>query len=253
VTPAAVRFSTLKAINQSPAHYLHARDTEREATRAMRLGTIVDRQIFGGELVTFGGSRSGKAWEAFKLEHEGSEIVTAAEVSAARPMAEAIRANPMAMEWLSGTHQETLYWTFMGRACRSTPDSHNRAKRRVVDLKSTRTSDPRWFVRDALRMNYHAQLAFYGMALGLTPEDDHVLVAVESSAPYCVTVLRLTERAVIAGRKLCHLWMERLLACEAANEWPGYAQSIVDFDVPDELELDFGDDEEIETDEDGEP
>jgi len=47
--------------------------------------------------------------------------------------------------------------------------------------------------------------------------------------------------------------MERLLACEAANEWPGYAQSIVDFDVPDELELDFGDDEEIETDEDGEP
>lgn len=236
-----VRFSHLKLMALSPAHYRHASTTDREPTKAMRIGTIVDRMIFGGPLVTYDGTRRGKEWQAFKSEHAGSEIVTASEVAEARPMADSLRANKLAMHWLSGTHQQRIDWTFCGRECRSTPDSfiHGGC---VTDLKSTRCSEPNRFTRDALRMNYHAQLAFYGMALELSVSDPHVIVAVESSAPYTVTVLSLTEAAVEQGRKLCRLWMERLIVCEASGEWPGYAQSVVDLDVPDELELDFGGD-----------
>ena len=34
--------------------------------------------------------------------------------------------------------------------------------------------------------------------------------------------------------------LERFMGCERSGEWPGYVQSIIDLDVPDEVELDFG-------------
>ncbi len=92
---------------------------------------------------------------------------------------------------------------------------------------------------------YHAQVADYRAAIkakvGVPPRDCFI-IAVESAAPYAVTVLRLTERALDMGDRLLAVWMERLRACEDSNSWPAYCQSVTDFDVPDdELDLVFGD------------
>ena len=44
---------------------------------------------------------------------------------------------------------------------------------------------------------------------------------------------------------MIHSWMETLRQCEESGHWPGYAQSVVDWDVPgDEDELIFGDEDE---------
>ena len=60
----------------------------------------------------------------------------------------------------------------------------------------------------------HAQLSFYRDAL--EHRGPCYLIAVETVAPYAVTVMHLTERALLEGDKLNRMWLERLAQCEAA-------------------------------------
>ncbi len=114
----------------------------------------------------------------------------------------------------------------------------------VTELKTCAVGQPDRFAYNALKYGYHAQIAFYMEACrsaGLCDPTDAYIVAVESSAPYVVTTLKLTERAIEHGARLYRIWFERLLSCEKANEWPGYCQSIVALDAPeDDVELIFG-------------
>ena len=240
-----VRFSTLKQFARSPAHYWHACQLGGDETLAMRLGSGAHALLFGKPIATWGGKvRNGKAWDAFKAQHDGTTILNQREAAEARDIADAVRSNELAARLLNDViTEQTLHWTWQGRKCRSTPDA--RSTYTVVELKTTKCADPDRFSRDAMWRHYHAQLAFYLDAVreaGLGAPREAYIVAVESSPPYPVTVLRLTERAIDQGRRMCRLWFEQLLACEAANQWPGYAQSIVDFDVPDpDVEVMFGD------------
>jgi hypothetical protein len=65
---------------------------------------------------------------------------------------------------------------------------------------------------------------------------------VEPVEPYVVTVLRAEEDVLELGRRCVRLWMEQLLTCEAANQWPGYTQGIVPWRAPSQdIEFTFGD------------
>lgn len=242
-----VRFSRLKLMAQSPAHYIHAVTHPSAPSVAMRRGSYTDALLFGtaGGWAVYDGQRRGKAWDAFELEHAAKQTITASEAAPCAAMANMLSKHSEAMELLrNGTRQNTIGWRFLGRECSGTPDVWNRT--RVVDLKTTRCSEPRRFVRDALFRAYHAQLAWYldGVRLcGAGTPSEAYIVAVESTPPHPVTVLRLTDNAIDAGRKACRIWLEQLLACEAAERWPGYVESAVDFDVETDVELTFGDEE----------
>ena len=238
-----VRYSHLKAIGRSPAHYIEALKG-RSDSAAFRRGRIVDTAVLGGEQPTvYDGTRRGKAWDAFQAEHPGADIVSATEYADAQPIIASLTERPehrAALEILrSGRVKERLFFEWLGRPCSGEPDV---AGEFLVDLKTTRNAQPDAFKRDALRYGYHAQLAWYRLGLilsGTQPPAQCYIVAVETAAPYPVTVLRLTERTIDMGERLCRTWLERLIACESANQWPGYAQSIVDFDIETEVELTF--------------
>lgn len=231
------RFSLLKLMALSPAHYYAAcqRD-EDDQTIALRLGSGVHAIVLGEPVIRFSGRRAGKAWEAFAADHADKTILNDREWVEAQSMASAILRRREAMEILfyNTIVEQRIDWTFLGRACRSTPDA--RGPYHVAELKTCRTSNPTVFIRDAMRMFYPSQLAFYQDAIGhaedVTPEKAYI-VAVEKSDPYPVTILELTERALEQGRRVVRLWFEQLLNCEASSEWPEYAASIVPFDVPD--------------------
>jgi hypothetical protein len=244
-----VRWSGLKLMAKSPMHYRDALDVGVTVTGPMRIGTAADAYIFGlADPIVFDGTRRGKVWDAFCAEHDGELVVSVAENDAARRIADSVLANRDAMAVLRGEHRTEINWTFNGRAAISHPDCFDRTARYITDLKTSMTSDPMRFPHHARRMHYIAQLAFYRAAL-LAAEGwrarDCYIVAVEQARPFVTTVFRLTEAALVAGEKLNRLWVERVIACEATDEWPPYIQSVAELDVEDdEFELTFADEPE---------
>lgn len=233
-----VRFSRLKHMALSPLHYWDACQADRDDTLAMRLGRGTHAMVLGEPVVCYPGRRVGKAWEQFAARHEGSEILNEREWDVAAGISRNILRHPIAVELLLGpevTREQTIEWAWMGRACTSRPDARL-GGRIVTDLKTTRCAEPYRFQRDATSMGYPAQLAFYAMATAaVTGQDVEELyvVAVESKRPYAVTVLRLEDEARLAGMQQCRLWFERLLQCEAADDWPAYTGAVVSFGTRD--------------------
>lgn len=246
-----VHFSNLKLMGKSAAHYFDSIGGDDDDV-AMRLGRACHALVLGvqpgGTWHIYEGRRAGKEYEAWKADHPG-DIFIPSEMALARAMAFSVMRNKHAMDLLKGDFELPVEWTDeSGRKCATRGlDVLNRKKRYVVDLKTAQTAHPQWFAREAIRMSYHAQGAFYSDAarsLGVDVQDVF-LVAVEKKSPHPVTVLRLTARALHQGRKLIRSWMEQLLVCESANEWPGYCQNIVDLDIADDDdELIFDTDEE---------
>jgi hypothetical protein len=245
VTP--LRFHVLRTLGQqSPAHAKRVLDGGEDGPSApMELGTATHALILGTKRVMSypGAVRRGKEWEAFQIDHADALILNKSDNERAHRMAEAVAGYRHAHDLMSGQPEQQILWSLNGRECRSTPDSYSPVW--VADLKTTRSSEPGWFSRCAIRAHYHTQLAWYRMALiasGFARPCEAYIVAVESTAPYPVTVFRLTQRAMEAGERQIHAWFERFRACEESQQWPPYAQSAVDLDLPedDELQLTFG-------------
>lgn len=231
-----LHFSTLKLMAKSPAHLRHAVETGWKPTRSMNVGTIAHAILLGGDLVVFDGRRQGKKWEEFEAAHDDQTIVTRTEYDQADAMAASVARHHIASRLLIGDHERPWVATMYGRKCAGRIDV---AGPHTVELKTTNDAEPGRFQRQCLRMAYHAQLAWYQdarRALGEAPGEAYI-IGVESKAPYPVTVLHLTERALLEGRKLTRLWLERLAACEAADEWPGYVQSVVELDIVEDAGL----------------
>ncbi len=243
-----VRFSHLRQIAKSALHYHDACQGNGHDTSARKLGKLTHALTLGQPVEVFRGGhfngkdykgvRNGAYWDHFRKEHPGVEICIPSEYEDAKPIADAVRSHPIAGPMLLAPSQceIELDWTHpLGRDCQSHLDIYRRGAF-VADLKTARTSDPAWFTRTAIYSGYHAQLAFYVEAVEALGHEtpDAYIIAVESAPPYAVTVMQLTPRAIEAGRRACRLWFEQLLCCEASGEWPAYAQTVVELDVPDE-------------------
>lgn len=251
-----VRFSNLKAIGQSPQHYWHSCQRRYEKSVLCRtLGTAAHALTFGTPpVVVWPARKAGKAWLAFKAEHElaGDVVLNASEHRAALAMATALRSDPHAGPLMFAPdvrYEVQVNWQFMGRDCTGRIDAIGDTN--IIDLKSARTAEPGRFASAGRWMNYHAQIAWYldgCAAAGLGPRVPYI-VAVESGAPNPVVAMKLTDRAIDQGRAIYRGWLERLRVCEDSNDWPGYAQSVVDFDVPDDAPFSLlidGDDTEVD-------
>lgn len=229
-----IRFSRLKLFSKSPAHFAAALPEE---STALDLGSAAHSLILGGrQVIAYPGKvRRGKEWEQFECENPDAIILTKSDFGRASRMAKAVKDNRDAMRVLEGDREQTLYWNIQKRACRGTPDVRSDAF--ITELKTGETSDPRFFPFKLRRFSYHAQLAWYSdgaVLCGLPDPKEHYVVAVEATYPHVVTVFRIARETIEQGRKMVRLWFERLLQCEAANEWPGYCQSIVDLELPNE-------------------
>lgn len=241
LTSRPLRFSNLKHIAKSPAHALAAlRKDAWVPTPSMNFGTLVHALVLGGKVAAFDGPRrAGAEWKAFQKANRGKLLVSKSELQRARKAARAVRTDPIAGPLVRAARREVeMAWDYCGRACAGRADLIARNGSFVADLKTTTTASPEWFPRMALRAHYHVQLAYYrhGAAMnGLArPDADAFIIAVEPSPPWAVVVYQLSPTALDFGTRSWVGWVERYRVCEASGAWPGYAQSLVDLDVPTE-------------------
>lgn len=243
------RYSLLKKLDQSPAHYLEACQQPQDDSLAARLASIIPGPDKRAAL-RFGNAthamlfetgtvavmppdvkvRRGAKWDAAyrqAAEDGHVEILGRREYAMAVEIVNAIRKNAMATRLLfDGTIVEKrIDWKWGDKEVRSTPDAR-KPGHWLVDLKTAVSSQPEAFRRQALRFGYHAQSSLYGEALDAIgesiPSDGYYLIAVEKTRPHPVTILRVAPEALEQGQKMTRLWFERLQACERANEWPEY-------------------------------
>lgn len=270
-----VRFSALKLMGRSPAHYRHAIVTGYDSSLAMRLGTAAHAAALEphrivvyapgeytddkGKVKAHAGKRAGAAWAQFNAaQRPDAVILTPKEHRIATTIAAALRSHDIAAPLLFGDdviRERPILWTRDGRACSSLPDARIPG-RMVVDLKTCRNAQPDKFLWDVIRNGYREQLRMYdeadaaelGEDVRTRPPIDLHIVAVESVAPYVVQVYTMEASAIMAADRTLAAWWERLRGCELNNHWPGYSQGawpiVDDNDENNPGGIDYGADDE---------
>ena len=230
------RFSTIKHVEQSPAHYLHACQFSKFESKSMRLGTGAHAAVFEPhKLEVYRKRRAGKDWAKFLADNDTKVILSESEHAVAMGMATALLTSLDADSLLfaPGTvHEADVTWQIDGRDCRGRIDALS--PHAVIDLKGVKDAHPRWFPVQAVRASWHAQVTWYAdacEAAGMGWRHPH-LVAVQNKAPYIVTVWKLSTSAIDHGRALYRSWIEIIKRCEAANSYPGPAAGVIEFNVP---------------------
>lgn len=259
----AVNWSTLKAMADSPAHYLAALHVGRKDTAALRFGRVVDCLLFTpSEFSTryaiprFDDFRTkeAKAWKE-SAEAEGLEVVKPTEVDEARTLADAVRAHPVARRYINaGRYQVPMVWTdeATGLRCKGLADlvglPNGTAGTFLIDGKSAVNIGKRQYLRDFAKYKYHCQLAHYRngcrYALNFDPaEIGHIVY--EKGQPYDVGVLTFDSYIIDAGEQEVAALLRTVAECRAKNEWPGrYPEPVHvrDDEVPAHLYGDESDD-----------
>lgn len=242
-----VRYSRLKLMAKSPAHYLAA---TTEETYSMERGTAVHSLVLETDPVlpwdklSENGNpcpRKGKDFDKFVADNPGAIILTAAEHKLAKAQADAVRSNKLAMRVLDGHRENEITFKIGARECAGRPDVWT--PKFVTELKCTVDASPRGFKRQARNLGYRGQVVWYGdglLSTGKAEPEAYFIVAVEQKPPFVVTVFRLTPASVDQGRRAYRTWFEQLMVCEDTNDFPGYCSAVVPLESDDEDELDFG-------------
>lgn len=235
-------FSHVKKLALSGRQYIHAVNTESRPSSAMLLGTAVHALVLGARhgakpLAVFDGkTRRGKAWDEFEAENEGAELLTSTEWERANVIARAVKSDPVAQQYLDGARFEVpLQWDEGGILCSTSGVDIVTAGGALGDLKTTSSAHPDTWMRQAFRMLYPQQLAWYrrgARANGIATPGGLFLLGVETCEPFEVVALELTERMIDFADRTVSLWLEKLRVYRESNQWPGYAQSPLAFDVP---------------------
>lgn len=242
LTAKEVRFSSLKHMAKSPAHYFAAlRRNANVQSDVMRFGVLVHTLVLGGQgYAAYDGHRRGKEWDAFRKAraNRGKMLVSRAELLRARKVARAVKNDPIAGPLLKGKREQEIFWDHAGRRCGGRIDVIGTGGQWIADLKTAATADPAFFPRAALRMHYAAQLSWYreGAHLNglMAPDVPAYVIAVEPVEPFAVVVYRIGDAALELGERSWRAWIERVRVCEDSNFWPGYTQTIAALDVPEE-------------------
>lgn len=211
---------------EGPASYKHALDMEESGFGALRgshidVGKALHSLVLGGARVIAYDkpTRMGKAWAAFQEKHPGAICLTSKEYDRVQRMQEAIYATPGTAQYLDGHKELEVFWSWMGRECVSHIDVLG--KDFVCDLKTTR--DALGFKQSFYKFHYNAQLAFYRRATyhfrGNNTPTECAVIAVKSSVPYDVRVLRIKEPALDLGDRQCERWLSKVIECEQTGCW----------------------------------
>ena len=234
----AINMSRLKEIKRSPQHYKHAL-TNPKSSDAMTLGTaahvaVLEPERYASQFVCWsrrtasGNSapRNGQFWDAFQLENRGKTILTYEQDGIAKQIAAAVRADEIAMKYLSaGDPEVTLEWDVFERPAKGRVDwlTTRDGAPMIVGLKTSRDCRHFAFGAQAAKLGYHLQWAWYHDGFEkITGKSPHMVeIVVEADAPHAVATYIIPGDIIDQGRDEYQRLLEVLTDCEDKNLWPG--------------------------------
>lgn len=253
-TAEGIRRSSLWTINKTPLHFKYEQDHPKQVTDSLRFGIaahklILEPEDFENEIAIIPAinkrTNAGKEeWAAFTemCEREHKTAISLQDFEQIREMADAINANPVARELLTGQHEVPFYWTDVatGEKCKCKPDCMTEYKREklIVDYKTTNSCEDFHFERAARDYGYKLQAGMYteGVFLNTFEEYGFVFVAQEKNPPYAVRVYYCNESFIREGQDQFHTLLGIYHDCKESGHWYGYEGP---FNMTTELEGDM--------------
>lgn len=242
-TAPGIRRSDLWIINKTPYHFRYRMDHEKEQTKAMLFGSAIHAYIL--EPDTFRQqyaiapdcdrrTKDGKEeWADFLdlCAETGADPISIDEMQTINEMAAVLKTNPLAVQLLTGKHEQEFYWTddLTGERCKCKVDCITTwdGQDWIVDYKTTESCEDGHFERSVAKYGYQFQAGMYceGVFQSTLTEHRFAFVAQEKSAPYAVRVYLCDPEWVLRGydkfRELIGIYHQ----CNETGFWPGYETS----------------------------
>lgn len=238
----AVNWSSLKHLAVSPLLYKWRLEHPQPDSATLVVGAAIHCALlepgkFDSRYAVFDGRRAGKEWDKWQDDHPGVKSLKPDEMERVTRSAEAVRAHRIARHLLEGCRaEEPTTWVDpdTGLKCKGRIDAI--APGFVLDLKSARDVEPKWFRRAAADYLYHGQLAFYHdgatVARKIPGDAEPYIIAAQSDEPFDVATFQLAPDTLGAGRALYRSLLRRLVECQEADFWPGTAPDLEMLDLP---------------------
>jgi exodeoxyribonuclease VIII len=185
-------------------------------------------------------SKAGKEWHEDFAVHSAGKVVISAEAFDRATHAAAMVVHSPAWRGLikEGGHVETsLIWkdAQFGVLCKARPDYIAPDMTYVVDVKTAIDASRETFARALWNLRYDIQARFYLNGIEATTDarpHSFAWCVVESEPPHGVAWYRISLRDLEVAQADIANGLDIYADCIAANEWPGYVDSIQDIRLP---------------------
>lgn len=238
----AVSKSRLAKMSVCPKYFKWCEDNVEEKSKDLIFGSafhkwVLERETFFEEFSVVPAcdrrTKEGKAiYEAFVLESEGKDVITAEEFETIKGMGSAVEENKYAMALLNGKRERSMYFIddLTGVSCKVRPDCYKETKSRkllISDLKSCKSATPEDFARDLVKYAYDLQSYMYeygaSKTLGYEMEDiSFCFICVEKKAPYLMAIYEVSGNVLARGEMIFRRNLGQLKYCRETGNWYGY-------------------------------
>ena len=234
--------SMVKALLSSPEEFewLHILGHRKDSTPAMDFGSAIhEDQLMGiwdqswveipREVLDSTGARRGNAWKAFQRENEGKVLLKSDQLDRMKILSERMAKNPIAAELL-GRKAEGLSEISITAEAPLQDGSMQKVRGRldlllpdcIVDLKTISDLDDRTRRFRPFDHGWHVQAVMYQLLVNAVRGGELLpvyFIAVETSVPYRVEVLRPTQDTLSAAALLLQDAIEEIVERIKSGNW----------------------------------
>lgn len=228
----------LKKMAQSPAHFRYWKDHPQEYTPALLFGRAVHKYVlekddFFNEFAVAPNidrrTKAGKEEYALFLESSaGKDIISQDDFEKILAMNEALYNTPFVSTLLNGEREISYFnkdkTTGVMMKCR--PDCRTCIANDffLVDYKSCTDASSEAFMKDAIKLMYDLQMAYYKDNVDMATCKEHgvIFIAQEKTPPYSVNILKANEYFLKSGRDMYRTYLDEYAECLETDNWYGY-------------------------------
>lgn len=251
-----VSSTDLKKIAKSPAHFRYWKDHPQIDTPSLLIGRaahkyMLEKEYFFKEFAVAPNvdrrTKAGKEeWALFEAENQGKDIISADDFEKIKEMHEALYSTPFVAKLLSGEKELSYFLedekTGLIMKCRPDCQTQVGDTHILIDYKTTDNADSDDFMKQAIKLMYDLQMAYYKDILDKVKGVEHsvIFIAQEKNPPYCVNVLEANEYFIKSGRDMYRTMLDTYAECVKTNEWKGYMNGEINtLGLPDWLQKQY--------------